>query len=119
MLGTVNPVISVGRNGRFGAAALNGPLVLPGPGSTFGAYELGAEDWCLNNSAMMARASALRALFDLPQDGPLAQAMADQQRSAFAMSDRLRSVVSVQPGEPGAVAGIDAAFVPRSPWPAS
>jgi hypothetical protein len=36
----VNPVISVGGNARFGLTTLQSPLVLPGPGSTFGAYGL-------------------------------------------------------------------------------
>ena len=36
------PVISVGGNGRFGLSSLSAPLVLPDPGATFGAYELGS-----------------------------------------------------------------------------
>ncbi len=112
VLATTNPVISVGGNGRFGVASLAGPLVLPGPGATFGAYELGSEPWRLSYAPLVARADALRALYNQPQDNLLGEALARQQRDAFAMSERLAAMVKVLPGQPGAVAAIDAAFAP-------
>ncbi len=112
VLATTNPVISVGGNGRFGVASLAGPLVLPGPGATFGAYELGSEPWRLSYAPLVARSAALRELYNQPQDNLLGEALARQQRDAFAMSERLAAMVKVLPGQPGAVAAIDAAFAP-------
>lgn len=111
-LATTNPVISVGGNGRFGLSALNAPLVLPGPGSNFGAYELGQEPWRLGYAPTVARATALRALYNQVQPTDLGNAYAKQQRDAFAVSERLAALVKTLPGEAGAVAGIDAAFAP-------
>ena len=109
-LATVNPVISVGGNGRFGLSSLNAPLVLPESGATFGAYELGSEPWRLAYAPLVARAAALRAIYQQTQDSELAEVYARMQRDAFAMSDRLGAIVKTQPGEPSASAAIDVGF---------
>ena len=109
-LATVNPVISVGGNGRFGLSALNAPLVLPESGATFGTYELSSADNRLNYPPIAARAAALRALYSQAQDNDLADVYARMQRDAFTVSDRLGALVKTQPGDASAVAGIDAAF---------
>jgi uncharacterized protein (DUF1501 family) len=110
-LGTVNPVISLGGNGRFGVANLQGPLVLPGAGSTFGAQGLQPNElgWAPN----AARKKALDALYtptavDALQS-TLAAAQAQQHRNAFEMSTRLAAVVQAKPGS-GAYAAIDRGF---------
>ncbi len=109
-LATVNPVISVGGNGRFGLSTRSAPLVLPGPGSTFGAYELGTDAWRLSYAPVVARAAALRAIYQQPQDNDIAEAYATMQRDAFAVSERLGALVKVLPGQAGSVAAIDNAF---------
>ncbi len=109
-LATTNPVISVGGNGRFGLSSLAAPLVLPEPGSTFGAYELGTDAWRLQYAPLVARAAALRAVYQQVQDNDLAEAYAAMQRNAFAMSDRLGALVKIKPGQPGSVPEIDNAF---------
>ncbi len=107
-LGTVNPVISVGGNARFGLTALQSPLVLPGPGSTFGAYGLQPDD--LKWAPMAARKAAIDVMYAQPQDAVLADAYSRMQRDAFAMSQRLGALVKVEPGKTGANPVIDAAF---------
>ncbi|MBX3606102.1 MAG: DUF1501 domain-containing protein [Piscinibacter sp.] len=109
-LATVNPVISVGGNGRFGLSARSAPLVLPEPGATFGAYELGNDAWRLQYAPLVARAAALRALYQQTQDNDLAEAYAAMQRDAFTMSDRLAALIKIKPGQPGSVPEIDNAF---------
>ena len=104
---TANPVISVAGSARFGLTALQTPLVLPGPGATFGAYGLQASDtW----APQLARKAAIDALYAQAQDVALADAYTAAQRDAFAMSTRLAALVKTQPGEAGAVAAIDTAF---------
>ena len=107
-LATVNPVISVGGSARFGLSALQSPLVLPEPGSTFGAYGLQPADlaWAPN----AARKTAIDALYAQTLDTALADVYTAAQRDAFAMSQRLAGVVKVQPGEAGSSAAIDSAF---------
>ncbi len=111
-LATANPVISVGGNGRFGLSALQGPLVLPGPGATFGANGLQPSDlqWAPN----AARKAALDALYAPTAvdalDSDLAGSYARQQRDAFAVSARLGTIVAAQPG--GGSTAIDAGFAP-------
>jgi len=108
-LATANPVISVAGSARFGLTALQTPLVLPGPGATFGAYGLQASDtW----APQLARKAAIDALYAQAQDVALADAYTAAQRDAFAMSARLGALVKTQPGEAGAVAAIDSAFAP-------
>jgi len=106
-LATVNPVISVAGSARFGLSTLQTPLVLPGPGATFGAYGLQATDtW----APQVARKAAIDSLYAQPQDVALADAYTAAQRDAFAMSARLGALVKTAPGDPGAIAAIDAAF---------
>jgi uncharacterized protein (DUF1501 family) len=107
-LATANPVISVAGTPRFGLTASEAPLVLPGPGSTFGAYGLQSADltWAPN----AARKTAIDALYAPGQNVALAEAYVQMQRNAFAMSDRLGALVKMQPGDAGAFAPIDSAF---------
>ena len=107
-LGTANPVISVGGSARFGLTNLQSTLVIPGPGSTFGAY--GFEPTELQWAPNAARKAALDAMYAAPQDTALANAYAKQQRDAFVVSQRLGALVKVAPGSAGSNAVIDAAF---------
>ena len=107
-LGTANPVISVGGNARFGLTDLQSPLVLPGPGSTFGAYGLQPAD--LSWAPRIARKAAIDVMYNQTQDTVLADAYARMQRDAFAVSQRLGALVKVEPGSSGANPAIDAAF---------
>ena len=109
-LATVNPVISVAGTARFGLSSLQTPLVLPGPGSTFGAYGLQAADlgWAPN----AARKAAIDALYAQVQDVALGDAYTQAQRNAFLMSERLGALVKTKPGDANASALIDAAFAP-------
>ena len=109
-LGTVNPVISVGGTARFGLSAFQAPLVLPGPGSTFGAYGLQPTDlqWAPN----IARKAAIDAMYAQAQETTLGSVYAQTQRDAFELSARLAALVKVEPGGTGSSAAIDAAFAP-------
>ena len=110
LLGTVNPVISVASNGHFGVEDLRMPLVLPGPGSYFGAYGLRPSDltWTPN----ILRKQAIDALYAQAQPLEVRGAYAAQQRVAFDMSDRLSGIVGSVPGDAQSSAIIDAAFAP-------
>ena len=110
LLNTTNPVISVGRNGHFGMESTRMPLVLPGPGSHFGAYGLTSEDMAVE--AYRLRRAAIDALYGQAQSLELGQAYADQQRDAFALSERLATLIASQPGDSHAIAAIDQAFAP-------
>ncbi len=109
-LGTANPVISVGGNARFGLTTLQSPLVLPGPGSTFGAYGLQPAD--LTWAPRAANKAAIDAMYAQSQDTVLADAYVRMQRDAFAVSQRLGALVKIEPGSSGANPAIDAAFAP-------
>lgn len=109
-LGTANPVISVGGNARFGLTTLQSPLVLPGPGSTFGAYGLQPAD--LTWAPRVARKAAIDTMYAQSQDTVLADAYVRMQRDAFAVSQRLGTLVKIEPGTAGAIPAIDAAFAP-------
>jgi uncharacterized protein (DUF1501 family) len=109
LLHTVNPVISLAGTARFGLSTLQTPLVLPGPGATFGAY---AMDPALTWAPLAARIDAMNALYAQAQDVTLGDAYATAQRDAQAMSLRLGALVKVKPGDAGAVAQIDQAFAP-------
>jgi uncharacterized protein (DUF1501 family) len=109
-LGTVNPVISVGGNGHFGIEDLRMPLVLPGPGSGFGAYGLRRED--MDWEPNVLRKAAVDALYSAPQPLELRSAFANQQQVAFDVSDRLEDIVGSVPGDPNSSPVIDAAFAP-------
>ena len=106
-LGTTNPVISVGGNGRFGLSALQTPLVLPEPGGTFGLNGLENPTWLPD----VQRKRALEALYAGSDSNQLLNSYLSQQRAAFEMSARLGSLVKVKPGD---VAGsaLDQAFAP-------
>ena len=108
-LATVNPVISVAGTARFGLSSVQTPLVLPGPGATFGAYGLQASD---TYAPQLARKAAIDALYAQAQEVALADAYTAAQRDAFAMSARLGAIVKTAPGDPGAIAAIDTAFAP-------
>lgn len=110
VLATTNPTISVGGNGLFGVEALRSPLVLPGPGSGFGAYGLMPDD--LGWEPNRLRKAAVDALYAETPGGILGGAFASQQRVAFEMSDRLSGIVGSTPGDAMSVPEIDAAFAP-------
>ncbi len=109
-LATVNPVISVAGTARFGLSSQQTPLVVPGPGATFGAYGMQPTDltWAPN----AARKVAIDALYNQAQDVALGDAYTQAQRNAFTMSERLGALVKITPGGAGASAVIDAAFAP-------
>jgi uncharacterized protein (DUF1501 family) len=104
-----NPVISLGGNGRFGLSSTQPPLVLPEPGQTFGAHTLKPTDtW----TPYMLRKRAIESLYAQSPELLLAGAYQAQQRDAFAVSQRLGTLVQRQPGEAGSNAALDAAFAP-------
>ncbi|WKB51534.1 DUF1501 domain-containing protein [Eleftheria terrae] len=104
-LGTTNPVISVGGNGRFGVSDLAAPLVLPAPGATFGAEGL-QDSW----APVAARKAALEALYAENHANEMLQAYVKQQRDAFATSARLGPLVKIKPGDTGASSALKQAF---------
>ncbi len=110
LLATVNPVISVGGNGRFGLSSNAAPLVLPGPGSNFAAYGIQAPDtqWTPNQ----LRRNAIDSLYSQAPALALGGAYQAQQRDAFSVSERLQAIVARQPGQAGGNAALDAAFAP-------
>ncbi len=110
VLGTANPVIALGSNGRFGLSAAQSALVLPGPGAIFGAHGLQAQD--MSSAAHAARKNALDALYAEAQDVSAADVFNQMQRDAFAVSQRLAALVQTNPGDANAIAAIDAAFAP-------
>lgn len=108
-MGTVNPVISVGGNGHYGLSALGTPLVLPGPGGTFGVDNLTS-----TGSTTVARKAALEMMYaqaNLGSTNVMLDAYAQQQRTAFEMSTRLGTIVKVKP-VPLSPTAIDTAFAP-------
>ena len=107
-LATTNPVISLGGNGRFGLESLRTPLVLPGPGATFGAYGTLPAD--LTFAPNQLRKAALDSLYAQTQEIALASAQTQVQRDAFGMAQRLGAVVKTQPGDANASAAINAGF---------
>jgi uncharacterized protein (DUF1501 family) len=110
VLGTINPVISLAGNCRFGTGERAIALALPGPGKPFEARRLGADD--MDNVLSSKRMAAVEALQAPGQAGQLAEFYASAQRDAFAMSDRLATLVISQPGDPGVPGAIDRAFAP-------
>jgi uncharacterized protein (DUF1501 family) len=100
-----NPVISVGGNGRFGLSSAATPLVLPGPGETFGAYSISGTDTQWEPNAL--RRAAIDAMYAQQAEVVLATSYQKQQTDAFAVSARLGDLVRRTP-----VAGnaLDAAF---------
>ncbi len=110
VLGTINPVISLGGNGRFGVEELRTPLVLPGPGEYFGAYGIGPDDMGWDPARL--RREAIDALYAQPQRLVLGDAYRSQQATAFEMSARLADIVASLPGDANSSPEIDAAFAP-------
>lgn len=106
------PVISAGANGRFGLSDLGTPLVVPEPGTVFGAYELAPESWRLQQAVPSARANALRFMYRQLQSSDLGDSYTKMQREAFDFSERLGALVKAVPGDAGANAGINAGFAP-------
>jgi uncharacterized protein (DUF1501 family) len=109
-LGTANPVISLAGSARFGLSALHSPLVLPGPGSTFGVYGMQPED--LVWEPRVARKQAMEALYADAQEVELGDVYSQMQHDAFVVSQRLAGIVKTQPGDAGASAAIVQAFAP-------
>ncbi|MES2890065.1 MAG: DUF1501 domain-containing protein [Pseudomonadota bacterium] len=109
-LNSAMPVISLSGTARFGSSTTQAPLVLPGPGGTFGAEGLQPGDMAWAPTA--ARKAALDVLYAQSQDTTLGSVYARMQSDAFAMSTRLAALVKVQPGTAGASAAIDTAFAP-------
>ena len=109
-LGGPLPVISLGGNARFGSSATQPPLVLPGPGGTFGAE--GLQPANLSWAPAAARKAALDALYAQGQDTTLGGVYASMQVNAFSMSERLATLVKLQPGAAGGSTAIDSAFAP-------
>jgi uncharacterized protein (DUF1501 family) len=110
VLATVNPVISLGGNGRFGVSDRRMPLVLPEPGDFFGAYGTGAQE--LQWAPIAARKAALDALLAQDSGSALGNAYTAQLRDAFVVSSRLSATVAASPGQRSEFAAIDAAFAP-------
>jgi uncharacterized protein (DUF1501 family) len=109
-LATVNPVISLGGNGRYGVSASRMPLVLPEPGAFFGAYGTSPSD--LQWAPIAARKAALDALYAQDAGSRIGNAFAAQTRDAFVVSQRLATIVAAQPGARAEYAAIDKAFAP-------
>ncbi len=110
VMGTVNPVISVGGNGMFGTEDLRTPLVLPGPGANFGAFGLMEED--LGWTPQALRRTAIDAMYAQAQNVDLGNAYNVQQANAFEMSERLGGIVASVPGDDLASSAVDSAFAP-------
>lgn len=107
-LGTANPVISLSGSTRFGLSTLQSPLVLPGPGESFGVYGMQPED--LQWAPQQLRKAAVEAMYSEPQDIALGDVYTAMQLDAFAVSQRLAGLVKTQPGS--ASTAIDSAFAP-------
>lgn len=110
ILATVNPVISVGGNGRYGTSAARMPLVLPDPGDYFGAYLANPND--LRWAPIAQRKAALDAIYAQDSGSRIGNAFAQQTRDAFVVSQRLNAVVAAQPGQKPEFAAVDRAFAP-------
>lgn len=107
-LGTANPVISVGGNGRFGLSLQSAPLVLPGPGSTLGV--LGIQGADLTYGPAARRKEALDAMYAQSQNLQLATALSTQHQKANEAGARFSNVLKVVPSDANASAGINAGF---------
>jgi len=110
VLGTTQPVITLGGNSRFGTGDKGFELALPGPGGVFAAKGLTPDQ--MGWQANRVRKDAVDALYAPGQASTLGETFAAMQRDAFAMSDRLAALVAGLPGDPGIPAGIDRAFAP-------
>lgn len=97
-------VVSVGGNGRFGLSDMAAPLVLPGPGSSFG-----IEGNFANQNAR--RKTALELMHAEAAEQTMHNAFATQQRDAFTVADRLAPTLRINPRD-NASEPINAAFAP-------
>jgi uncharacterized protein (DUF1501 family) len=104
VLGTVNPVISFGGNANFGLTDLGWPLVLPGPGSSFGLSGFST------SAPVVARRNALNQVMAEVQRGPLAEAFARGMRQAFDLEGRLAPLFPFNPDPAADPTGITGAF---------
>ncbi|HSI51249.1 MAG TPA: DUF1501 domain-containing protein [Ideonella sp.] len=105
---TLNPVIAIGSNGRFGVEDLRTPLVLPTAGNVFGAYGLQPADLSWEPNAL--RKTAIDAMYSQTSGVGLRDAYSSQQRDAFAVSQRLGTLVASKPGDANSVPAVDSAF---------
>ena len=108
VLGTANPVISVGGVPRFGLSARQSAMVLPAPGTAIGAWGLRPEDMAWAPAA--SRKDPFQLLHAQAQDVALADAYRAMQTDALAVADRLSGLVASLPGGSSAYAVIDQAF---------
>ena len=98
-------VMSVGGNGRFGLSDSSAPLVLPGPGSSFGI------EGYFGGTQHGRRRTALDALYAEADTHQLHGAYAAQQRDAFSVATLLEPTLRINPGDnPGE--SINTAFAP-------
>lgn len=111
-LATANPVIAIGSSPRFGLSTSRVPLTLQNPGDVFGAYNLPSASGTGGSAAYRARRAALDTMLSSTESHALTNAHMKVMSGAFGMSDRIGPLVQAKPGEPGAVAAIDAAFAP-------
>jgi uncharacterized protein (DUF1501 family) len=109
---TANPVISTGANGRFGVSSSAMPLVIPGPGGSFGAIELAPDSWRLTQPQALSRANTLRTMYRQTQTSQLGTAFAKIGDNAFDASARLGGIIKTLPGDSNANAAINAGFAP-------
>jgi uncharacterized protein (DUF1501 family) len=106
-LATAYPVISLAGNCHYGVGEQAFALSLPGPGEQFAARGMDDPD----NATNALRMAALEALQAPGQaGGQLAEHYATTQRDAFAMSERLATLVAGRPGDASVPAAIDRAF---------
>ena len=108
VLGTANPVISVGGVPRFGLSARQSAMVLPAPGTAIGAWGMRPED--MNWAPAASRKDPFQLLYAQAQDVALADAYRTLQTDALAVADRLSGLVASLPGGPSANSAIDQAF---------
>ncbi|GAA0758321.1 DUF1501 domain-containing protein [Ideonella azotifigens] len=108
VLKTINPVIAIGSNGRFGVEDTRTPLVLPTAGNVFGAYGLQPSDLTWEPNAL--RKAAIDALYAQTSGVGLRDAYSSQQRDAFEVSQRLGTLVASKPGDANSVPAVDSAF---------
>lgn len=106
VMGTTNPVISFGGNAHFGLADNVAPVVLPGPGSSFGAN--GFSTW----APVAARRAALDRVMAEKQKSPMAEVYAKVQRDAFELETRLSGLFSFNADPNADPTGITNAFLP-------
>ena len=73
--------------------------MLPDPAPT-SAPTSSAPSWRTGSAPLVARANALRGIYEEVRDNDLAEVYAKMQRDAFAVSDRLAALIKATPGQP-------------------